>query len=968
MLIVAGLIPGSPLLLLAELDPIVDALPPPPVPQSELQGAARVTVRTKDGAPLPGATVRAVFVKDGQAYLAGRVISGADGLAAFVTLPIGAHWFLVDARGYARASAQRLVASEPVQMELRLGPERPLRLEIHDDLGKPLAGVDIEVRGADPLPKGAKTDAAGVASPSGIGEGPVRVLARLPGYDEASVTLAGKDARATIVLHRLGSLVVTVVDPQGKKLPGATIALAGGSLAVPRTTSSGADGTARISGLSAGSYDLRATKGSLVSPVEIGVALRRGVDGTITLKLEQGRELLVRVVDEDGRAVKEADVVALEGGISPFLIEGKTDAKGEVRLGPLAVSQLAIGARAEGFVPRGPIAVPATTDATKQEPIELVIRRAATLVGEVVDARGVPIDGATIEVVGTDLDGQPIDATPASMGFQKALLARSQRAASGGATLIPIGELGVVPGPVPPIPHAGAKANGAVQDGASAIEPWVSRADGTFRAAPVPAGTLRAIVRHPAYVEGISSAVRVDPGGEGKVKVVLAAGGRIAGVVKDEKGYPVEGILVEVAARHGSLARNARTERDGTFMLPSLPGAVTVTLSLADHPSEAVLRADVEVPEGGTKQLELVLPAARGDAKIHVVDDRRYALRGVQITLSSLDPKTPIKTTAFTDERGDATIPRVVGVRAQLDVHASGFATHRAVQEAMPATLDLELAPGLAVRGTVVAPGGRTTVEGASVSLLGEGAVRRAIADREGRFTFTDVPAGAATLELHAPGTAALRKAVAIAPTGSRPEIDLGRLELPAAGSVEGQVVDESGRAVAGARVARDRVPTWVPAAGAGATAIATTDATGSFKLTEVAVGEAEIEAYSAEVGRGRSDKIRIDEGRATTRVRITLRPAGSSTAEDLSPGGVAVTLSEADGHVQISAVAPASEAERAGLVEQDEITTIDGVAVSTAVDARARLGGPLAADVIVNVRRGTTERSFRVAREPTKK
>jgi hypothetical protein len=965
MLIVAGLIPGSPLLLLAELDPIVDALPPPPVPQSELQGAARVTVRTKDGAPLSHATVRAVFVKDGQAYLAGRVISGVDGVAVFATLPIGAHWFLVDARGFARASAQRLVATDPVQIELRLGPERPLRLEIRDDLGKPLAGVDIEVRGADPLPKGAKTDAAGVALPTGLGEGPVRVLARLPGYDEASVTLAGKDGRATIVLHRLGSLVVTVLDPLGKKASGATIAIAGGSLAVPRTTTSGADGVARIAGLSAGSYDLRATKGALVSPVEIGVPLRRGVDGTITLKLEQGRELLVRVVDEDGRAVKEADVVALEGGISPFLIEGKTDAKGEVRLGPLAVSQAAIGARAEGFVPRGPIAVPATTEPAKQEPIELVIRRAATLIGEVVDARGVPIDGATIEVVGTDLDGQPIDATPASMGFQKALLARSQKPSP---TLIPIGELGVVPGPVPPIPRAGSKSNAGSPDVASAVEPWVSRADGSFRATPVPAGTLRAIVRHPAYVEGISSAVRVDPGGEGKVRVVLAAGGRISGVVKDEKGYPVEGILVEVVARHGSLSRNARTERDGTFMLPSLPGAVTVTLSLADHPSEAVLRTDVEVPEGGTKALELVLPAARGDAKIHVVDDRRYALRGVQITLSSLDPKTPIKATAFTDERGDATIPRVVGVRAQLDVHAPGFATHRAVQEAMPATLDLELAPGLAVRGTVYAPGGRTTVEGAAVSLLGEGAVRRAIADREGRFAFTDVPAGAATIEVHAPGTATLRKAVAIASTGSRPEVDLGRFELLAAGSVEGQVVDEFGRGVAGARVARDRVPTWVPAAGVGATAIATTDSTGSFKLTEVAVGEAEIEAYSAEVGRGRSDKIRIDEGRATTRVRITLRAAGSSSAEDLSPGGVAVTLSETDGHVFVAAVAPASEAERAGLVEQDEITTIDGVAVTTAADARGRLGGPLSADVIVNVRRGTTERSFRVPREATKK
>jgi hypothetical protein len=963
MMIVAGLIPGGPLVLLPELDPYADTLPPPPVAPADRQGSARVTVRTMEGAPLAGAVVRAVFVKDGKAYLAARVYSQADGVASIAALPIGAHWFLVDARGRARASAQRTVATEPVQIELRLGPERPLRVEVRDDLGKPLAGAELEIRGADPLPKGARTDAAGVAQPSGLGAGPLRLIARLPGYDEASVTLAAKDGRATIVLHRLGALVVTVLDPQGNKAIGATVAIAGGNLAVPRTTTTGADGTARIAGLSVGAYDLRATKGQLVSPVEIGVPLRRGVDGAITLKLELGRELRVHVVDEDGRAVKDADVVVLEGGISPFLIEGKTDARGDLRLGPIAASQAAIGARAEGFVPRGPIAVPAVADPAKQEPIELTIRRAATLIGEVVDGRGAPIDGATIEVVGTDLDGQPIDATPATMGFQKALLARAQRPSP---TLIPIGELGVVPGPVPPIPRAGAKTNGAPEQG-SPFEPWVTRNDGTFRAAPVPPGTLRALVRHPAYVEGISGPVRVAPGGEGKVRVVLAAGGRIAGVVKDEKGYPVEGILVEVAARHGSLARNARTERDGTFAIPALPGEVTVTLSLADHPSEPVLRTDVEVPEGGTKQLELTLPAPRGDLKVHVVDDRRYPLKGAQITLASLDPKAPLKTTAFSDDRGDATLARVVGVRAQIEVRMPGFAASRSVQEATPATLEIELAPGITVRGTIYAPGGRTSLVGATVSLLGEGAVRRAISDKDGRFSFGDVPAGAATIEVRAAGTAGLRKAVAIANTGSRAETDLGRLELLAAGSVEGEVVDESGRPVAGARVARDRVPTYVPAAGAGA-AVATTDSTGSFKLAEVAVGEAEIEAYAADVGRGRSDKIRIDEGRATTRVRIVLRPGSGTGTEDLSPGGVAITLSESEGRVFVAAVAPASEAERAGLVEQDEILSIDGVAVTTAADARARLGGPLAVDVIVNVRRGNVDRSFRVAREATKK
>ncbi len=40
-----------------------------------------------------------------------------------------------------------------------------------------------------------------------------------------------------------------------------------------------------------------------------------------------------------------------------------------------------------------------------------------TLVGDVVDARGFPIDGASIEIVGTDGSGLPISETPQLLRF-----------------------------------------------------------------------------------------------------------------------------------------------------------------------------------------------------------------------------------------------------------------------------------------------------------------------------------------------------------------------------------------------------------------------------------------------------------------------------------------------------------------------------------------------------------------------
>ncbi len=953
VMIVTGVLPGSPLEFVTFDDATMEPAPVD-VPDAERSGVATVRVLDMEGHPLAGAVVRALFVREGTVFLAARVPTGADGIAKLDKLPIGAHWLIAEAPMRSRASTQRFVGPEPVAVELRLGPERPLRVEVRDELARPIANAEVEVRGTDPLPRGMRTAKDGVARATGVGAGPLQVTARAPGYDGVTVSVGASDDKTRIVLRRLGAITVAVVDRDGKGVEGATVTIAGGFLAVPRTTNTDATGTTRIAGLASGSYDVRATKGMMVSAIEIGVSLARGADAAVRLVLGPGRMVRAKVIDDTGAPISKAEVVMAEGGLSPFPFQGTTDTKGEVVIGPIAPGTAAIGASADGFVPRGPIAVGA------EDPVVLTLRRAATLIGDVRDTKGSPIDGATVEVVGTDLDGLPVDAKPSSLGFKAALLARAQGA---GRALLPVGELGVVPGPVPPIPRgpiAIAKAPGGA-------DPWVTRFDGSFRAAPVPPGRLRAIVRHPAYVEAISAAVAVEPGGEGKVTVVLLAGGRIVGRVRDEKGFAVAGAYIEIAARAGSVARGVRTATDGAFVLAAVPGEVSLALSPPDKPNEVALRIDVEVPEGATKELELVLPSPRPPTKVRVLDDRRYPIKGAQVTISSLDPKSPVKVTSFTDDRGEAEVQRVGGLRAQLEVQAPGYAVHRALHDALPATIDVELAKGITVSGSIYAPGGRVPFAGATVSLLGEGVVRRTVTDKEGKYVFRDVPHGEATLEARAAGTAGAKRSVVVAMSGSRPEMELERIELGAAGIVEGTVVDEKGKAVAGARVAKDRAPTYIPT-NAQLASVALTDSTGSFKLIDVPVGEVDLEAFAVDVGRGRVEKIRVDEGRTTPHVKIVVRPVASTGDSDLAPGGVAVTLAEAEGRVFVHAVAVGSEAERAGILEGDEIASIDGTAVTTIAAARARLSGPLGADVIVIIRRKGTDRSIRVVREPTKR
>jgi C-terminal processing protease CtpA/Prc len=69
-----------------------------------------------------------------------------------------------------------------------------------------------------------------------------------------------------------------------------------------------------------------------------------------------------------------------------------------------------------------------------------------------------------------------------------------------------------------------------------------------------------------------------------------------------------------------------------------------------------------------------------------------------------------------------------------------------------------------------------------------------------------------------------------------------------------------------------------------------------------------------------------------------------------------------------VVAVAESSEAERAGIVPNDIIVDVDGQAVATMKDARQKLSGPLADEVIMRVRRGETTFALRFPREPVRK
>lgn len=947
--------------------PLPPSIPAPILPTAEGARDAdlAVTVTDEGGKPLAGASVRVFALRNGKAYFAGDHNTGGDGLARFVKLPRGEVWLLGYGAGKARASSRLVLDAGPRQAALVLRPAKALDVVVIDETEHPVAGASVEVTTTDPLPYAAVTAEAGTARVDRLGPAPYRVRVWAKGFDE--VTKSGVVPAATplrIRLERPAALTVTVVEADGKPAAGATVLAAGTALWPARSTVTDDAGSARLGGLHGGVYDLKATRGDQVSRTELAVPVKRGEVKEVKLTLEAGRRVRVLVTDGDGEdapPIKDAAVVLAEEGLTSFPIHGRTGPDGVALLGPIARGRASVSARAAGFVSRTAAVAEAASE------IRVPLLRGGVLSGDVVDDRGYPVSGATIEVIGTDTDGMPIDETSALIDFRAE---RFELSLPGPAPLIPMGELGVMPGPIPDLPPASAAIAAlepAGQGPRKGGEPWVTRGDGTFRCDPIPPGRVHAIVRHPGYVETVSEAVSLRSGGEASVHVVLRQGGWIEGRVLEEDRTPVRGARVELAATHGSVEKVTYAADDGTFTFAAAPDEVLLSVSRPDAPGDVVTRVTVGVPDRDRARVEILLPRPREPVSLRVVDDRGYPIDRVELRSVSLELADPLRRTLFTDDHGEATLPGAAGLPLRFTLVRPGKSPLVQVVESAPPKLTLTMIEGIEGHGTVTAREGRDWVEGVELTLYTPAGARHVRTDAEGAYTVKDLAPGRMRILTQHGGHAPADVIVTV--EGDRDHVaDLGTIDLEESGDVEGEVLDADERPVAGARVARDVVPTFLPT-GPLPRGVVATDRKGRFKLGGLPAGKVALEAYFADLGRGRLEDVAVRAGRTTDRVKIVLADGPKSGSRDpKGAGSLAVTLEEGPGRVVLVAMVPmGSEAEAAGMEPGDAVVSINGKAVHSIEGARQLLTGPLGEDVIVEIRRhDAPEKSvlFRIRRE----
>ena len=914
-----------------------------------------------------GARVRVFHaLPDARYALVAEGRTDAQGQLSLEHLPMGYAWLLVDAPGLERWSRGLVVearAPEPVEVELRQA--QPLRVEVRDGPELLLPGATVIVRGSDGLPFGGVTGEQGRVNFDQVPVGPLQVEVFARGFEPAR--REGVQRELQVELRPLGGLDVHVLDPQGDPAGRAEVLLVGSSLWPARRLQADEDGVARMTNLPAGVYDLRARRAMFVSPIVSGVRLERGQRRRLDLRLLPGRQVqvIVRAArSEPPQPIAGARVVLAEYGLSAFPLQGVSNAAGQVRLGPIPEGPAFVSVRAPDYIGRHAVAVPRQST----EPVVVELWRGARLRGRVTDPSGRPVDGARIEVVGVDLDGQPIAESPLMAVYRDAHFDSAMRP----LPWISSGELGVTVGPVPYVNAvldsvSRAPPNASFADLPDVYTPWVTDYDGAFRAEPIPPGRARVIVRHPSFLEGTSPLMQLSPGGDDFVEVVLDEGHRLLGRVMDERGFPVPRARISVTGTTTPYERSLTVGDDGTFRLESVPREIDVALARPEEPTRFVHRKTVELSSEAAREVEFVLPARRAPMAMTVTDAAGRAVDLAQVSVLSVDPLIPVRVTRFTDAAGRVEVPDVRGVAARVTVQAPSYVGYARQFDSLPEHLDVNLAQGVLVRGTVTAVRGHQVVAGARVTLQTEDGNRDAtLTSGLGEYEFRNVPSGGVGVTVVHDDFARVRRRVQIEDPGHVGRaFELAPIDLPDATTLRGIVVEGgTERPVAGAWIGLDELGQVTLMRNAGEEG-AVSDLEGRFVLRGLAPGVHEVFALSRAHGRG-SVKVRVEAERKPNEIRIALMPDDVDRG-DARAAAIAVALDEPprDGsRLVIRAVAPHSEAERAGLRAGDMLLHIDGATPRSRAEAWRRLSGRLGSDVVVGVRRGGQRLDFRVRRE----
>lgn len=717
-----------------------------------------------------------------------------------------------------------------------------------DGAGLPVAGAKVEV-GLERAPgsststsTGAPTGPDGVFTIEGLVPGRYRVHVTGPGLLDAEVRFVPVPSDAArIVVAREVSVDGTVTDG-GKPAANAHVGLRGEAIGGTLETTSDATGAFHFKDLPEGRYQLFAWQGAAAARATRVNRLGSGPFAPVALALEAATIVVGHVIDRDEGTPVVAAVELRPSGDDQAPRYARTDPDGAFRVEGVPNGKWIADAFAPGYLDTGGIELEAGHGIA-----ELSLTRGGAIEGRVLDASGNPVAGASVRgldktELSADVEqdrlrrfsGRTTTPTPTTPSFQ------------GDPSLLARGELGVMVGPIPPIPPPGAQiARAASVVGTASVvgEPapiagesiWVTGADGRYRIRGFGKGKVTILAQAPGLAEGRSKPVAIDAGQiVTGVDIVVTGGTTLVGVVKDQHGQPVIGAEVSAAPEVGAPMLGF-TDDTGAYKLGPVTGAIELRATAYGHAS-AQRKLELTPSSPPEQREDLVLEVA--DAMIAGIleDETGAPVKGAQLEIGDRHAIVAADGTFTVD-----LLPRghqVMRVQhpdyppAELDVVAGDRDQH----------VRLKLALGGAIEGALLEQASGAPITGVSINGVGpHGAGQEATTDGKGRWKLGPLVPGHWKLSIKLPGYLPLAYetdvAAAHAPGGTT--VRDVRLELARGALVGGTVRDENGHRVKSAHVVVRRAD--------GAEAEGDTDAQGEFRLRDCPPGDVTVIATRGE-------------------------------------------------------------------------------------------------------------------------
>ncbi len=555
------------------------------------------------------------------------------------------------------------------------------------------------------------------------------------------------------------------------------------------------------------------------------VELHAAVEPLI-LRAAVGARLRVVVRSESGEPVSGAEVELR----STLMWSARTDVEGVAVLSGVGPGWRTLAVRADGYAPASRMITQAPSSADKE--VEIQLARGASVAGRVLSGQGKPIAGARVWATSVSEPFPVIDPR---------------------------------------------------------LDAVVTREDGTWRMAALPAGSFRFSAAAASYAETTSAPFVFDGGTpRDDVELRMDEGGTIAGRVVDLQGAPVAGATVRatgVGRVWWGLARETATDASGAFRLSGLPRRrFEIVARKADAASELAI-ADLATKTEVDATISLAIAGAIAGV---VVDGERDPVADARVMIEPV-------WTGGRDERSRwwaRGIPmasagrdgafRIGGLPAgNYRVRASRPGAEVGLLELHPG---VEASPGgpsltVAIPSETVVTGKVALADGTPpgpFSIEVGGVLQQPFAARDGRFALA-VTAGVHNVVVSGPSI--MTKVVPDVRIGAEEETDVGTITVERGRSVSGTVVDSEGAPVAGAKVAAGRLLTGggselnISSEGFGVQE-AETDAAGRFVMS--GFDERSVVVIAQHDRRGRSASVRIPGGAASAEVSLVLSPTGS--------------------------------------------------------------------------------------------